>query len=85
MKDANTTAPRRRSRHDRGGTKNQNGTLAFRGYPMTVQANDFDTLMEVKPEKGAKTVKCDLVLDRAKRSRCKSAGRTASPWRGLGA
>src|SRR5262249_8369324 len=46
-----------------GASGNQDGSLAFRGHPLTVQANDFDAVMEVKPEKGATVIKRDLVLD----------------------
>ena len=46
-----------------GKQQNKDGSLAFRGHPLTLQANDFDTLVEIKPEKGAKSLTCDLLLD----------------------
>ena len=46
-----------------GETKRPDGTIAFDGYPMDIQSDQFDTLAEVKPEKETKTLTCNLVLD----------------------
>jgi hypothetical protein len=46
-----------------GGIEGRGGSITFRGYPIPLDASAVNTVAEIKPEKGAKRVACELVLD----------------------
>src|SRR5262249_53940540 len=46
-----------------GAAKDEGGHIAFDTLPHTTHAGDFDALAEVKPEKGAAGLRCDMLLD----------------------
>jgi hypothetical protein len=47
----------------KGGTKDATGRIVFRNNPLGFSADFYNTVVEVKPKKGAKRVRCDVVLD----------------------
>jgi RNA polymerase sigma factor (sigma-70 family) len=66
-----------------GGTKDEGGAILFRALPHTANAEDFDALAEVKPEKGAAKVRCDLVLDPGRSLAVQVRGPDGKPLEGV--
>jgi RNA polymerase sigma factor (sigma-70 family) len=64
------------------GGKGEGGTLRFHAYPHTASADDFETLAEVKPSDGAKSFRCDLLLDPGRTVKVQVRGPDGKPLAG---
>jgi RNA polymerase sigma factor (sigma-70 family) len=65
------------------GRKKEAGDFSFDTYPHTASAGEFETLAEVKPEAGAKSVRCDLLLDPGRTVTVRVRGPDGKPLAGV--
>jgi RNA polymerase sigma factor (sigma-70 family) len=67
----------------KGGTKDATGRIVFRNNPLGFSAEFFNTVVEVKPKKGARHVRCDIVLDPGRTLKIQVRGPDGKPVDGI--
>jgi RNA polymerase sigma factor (sigma-70 family) len=65
------------------GGKKEGGTFTFEAYPYSAIARNFETLVEVKPAAGAKSVRCDILLDPGRAVNVQVRGPDGKPLEGV--